>query len=230
LGLAFHSIVEHLRYNFFEGGASDHGRSPWFYYATESLWGRLGPLAPLTCLVLASGLRRTWLLALTILVPTVVLSALPHKEDRFLMYNWPLLAGALGIGWLTVARWLKGRTPAIGGVAAAAVMVAILASNWRGASELPWTSRRGMFHAQAFVGAQDDATGLLLHDRSHMNGGYLVFGRTVPQAPFTQGLLANPLFNYASLTEQGEDARRLRQMGWIEVSRFDDVVVLKRAP
>jgi hypothetical protein len=57
----------------------------------------------------------------------------------------------------------------------------------------------------------------------------LVFGRTVPQATFARELLANPLFNYASLTEQGDDTQRLLRMGWVEVSRFDDIVVLKRA-
>ena len=143
----------------------------------------LDRLASAADVPLVSGLRRTWLLALTLLVPTVILSAVPLKQDRFLMYNWPLLAGALGIGWLVIARWLRGRTSVVGAVAAAAIVVAILGSNLRGTSELPWTTRRGMFHAQAFVGAQDDATGLLFHDRSHLNGGYLVFGRTVPQAP-----------------------------------------------
>ena len=226
-GWPFHATVLHLRHNLFEGPA-DVTR-PWFYYVTDSLWGRFGPLAPLTCLVLVSGLRRTWLLALTLLVPTVVLSAVPLKQDRFLMYNWPLLAGVLGIGWLVIARWLRGRTSVVGAVAAAAILVAILGSNLRGTSELPWTTRRGMFHAQAFVGAQDDATGLLFHDRSHLNGGYLVFDRTVPQAPFAGELLANHLFNYASLTEQGDDTQRLLRMGWVEVSRFDDIVVLKRA-
>ncbi len=229
-GWPFHSTVEHLRYNFFEGGASEHGRASWSYYMTESLWGRFGPLAPLACLVLLSGLRRTWLLALTIAVPTAVLSALPHKEDRFLMYNWPLLAGLVGIGWLMIARWLRGRSPVLGRFAAAAVAVAILGSNLEGTSELPWTWQRGVFRAQAFAGEQEDSTGLLLQDRRHLNGGYLVFGRTVPQVQFELRLLANPLFNYAALQGEGIDAQRLLRMGWIEVSRFDDTVVLKRPP
>lgn len=227
-GWPLHSIVEHLRYNFFEGGASDHGRSPWFYYLTESFWGRLGPLAPLSCVVLLSGLRRTWLLLLTILVPTLVLSFVPHKEDRFLMYNWPLFAGALGIGWLLVARWLKGRAPVLGPIAAAVILGAIVGSNLGGTSELPWTHQRGMFQAQSFVGSQDDATGLLFHDRRHMNGGYLVFAKTVPQAQFKRGLLANRLYNYAALQEQGDDSEHLRRTGWLEVKRFDEIVVLKR--
>ncbi len=229
-GWPLHSTIEHLRYNFFEGRASDHGSSPWSYYLTDSLWKRLGPLAPLTVLVLLSGLRRTWLLALTVLVPTLVLSALPHKEDRFLMYNWPLLATALGIGWFLISRRLRARASTLGTIAAAAIGVAILGSNLQGTLELPWTLRRGMFEAQAFVGQQDDATGLLYHDRTHMNGGYLVFGRTVPQTSFNPRLLANPLFNYAALQGHGEDAQRLRRTGWVEVSTFDRIVVLKRPP
>ena len=227
-GWPFHSTVEHLRYNFFERGASQHGTSPWHYYAAESVWGRFGPLAALTVSVLLAGLRRTWLLLLTLLLPTVLLSFLPHKEDRFLMYNWPLFAGALGIGWFTLAGWLKERAPVLGPIAALSILVAILASNLKGTSELPWTARRGMFQAQAFVGAQDDATGLLFHERRHMNGGYLVFEKTVPQVQFRRGLLANPLYNYAALPGEQSDAQRLRRMGWLEVSRFDEIVVLKR--
>ncbi|MBW1904406.1 MAG: hypothetical protein JRH14_08500 [Deltaproteobacteria bacterium] len=229
-GWPFHSTVEHLRYNFFEGGASDHGTSPWFYYLAESLWARLGPLAPLTLWVLLGGLRRTWLVALAVLVPTLALSALPHKEDRFLMYNWPLLAAAAGIGWLLIARWLRARLPSFGSVTAAALAAAVLASNLQGTLELPWTMRRGMFQAQAFVGEQDDATGLLFHDRAHMNGGYLVFDRTIPQASFNPRLVANPLFNYAALQAKGNDAQRLLRTGWVEVSILDEIAVLKRPP
>ncbi len=229
-GWPFHSTVEHLRYNFFEGGASDHGTSPWFYYLGESLWARFGTLAPLTLGVLLSGLRRTWLVALAVLVPTLALSALPHKEDRFLMYNWPLLAAALGIGWLLIARWLRARLPSGGTVAAAAVAGAVLASNLQGTLELPWTWRRGMFQAQDFVGKQDDATGLLFHERKHLNGGYLVLDRTIPQDTFNPRLVSNPLFNYVALQAEGTDAQRLRRTGWVEVSIFDDIVVLKRPP
>jgi hypothetical protein len=227
-GAPFHSTVEHLRYNFFEHGASDHGTSPWSYYAADSIWSRLGPLAGLTLLVALAGWRRTWLLWLTLLLPTVLLSLEPHKEDRFLMYNWPLLAGTLGLGWWMLVRWLKGRAPALGPIVALVILLAMLGSNLEGTSTLPWTQRRGMFQAQAFVGKQDDATGLLYHERRHMNGGYLVLEKTVPQVQFKRGLLANPLYNYAALLGQGSDAQRLRRMGWSEVSRFDEIVVLRR--
>lgn len=227
-GSPFHSTIEHLRYNFVERGASHHGTSPWYFYAAESLWGRLGPLAGLTLLVALVGWRRTWLVLLTLLLPTVLLSLEPHKEGRFLMYNWPLLAAALGVGWWMGARWLTSRLGLLGPLASGLILIAILASNLEGTSELPWTARRGMFQAQAFVGAQDDATGLLFHERRHMNGGYLVFQKTAPQVQFKRGLLANPLYNYAALLERGGNAQRLRRMGWIEVSRFDEIVVLKR--
>jgi hypothetical protein len=227
-GVPFHSTIEHLRYNLFERGARHHGTSPWYFYAVESLWRRSGPLAGLTILVALSAWRRTWIVWLTLLLPTVLLSLEPHKEERFLMYDWPLIAATLGIGWWTVAGWLNQRVRPLGGMVAAALLVAILASNLRGTSELRWTERRGMFQAQAFVGAQDDATGLLFHERPHMNGGYLVFQKTVPQVPFRRGLLVNPLYNYAALLGKGGDAFRLRRMGWHEVTRFDDIVVLKR--
>ena len=55
-----------------------------------------------------------------------------------------------------------------------------------------------------------------------------VFQETVPQVQFKRGLLANPVYNYAALQARGADAKRLLRMGWTEVSRFDEIIVLKR--
>lgn len=227
-GSLFHSSIEHIRYNFFEGGASDHGVSPWTYYIAESFWGRLGPLAPIASLVMLSGLRYSWVAGLTLVVPAAVLSGLPHKEDRFLMYNWPLLSALLGIGCAVITRWLKHRGVVHWRVFIGAIVALILISNLKGTMDLPWTERRGVFRAQALVGQQSDATGLLLDDRRHMNGGYVVFDKNAPQTPFERGLVSNPLFNYAALRAGGSDAERLLRMGWIERARFDEIVVLRR--
>jgi hypothetical protein len=227
-GSPFHSTIEHFRYNFVEGRASEHGILPWDFYVTESLWRRLGPLAFLFWWLIISGLRRSWLLVLTFAVPTVVASCIAHKEERFLMFNWPLISAALGVGWLTIARRLKSRASVLGPSAAFVLVAALLVSNLRGTLELPWTLRRGMFQAQSFVGKQPDATGLLLDGRQHENGGYLVFDKTVPQVEFSRGRTRNPLYNYAALRSEGADASNLLEQGWIAAVRFDDIVVLKR--
>jgi hypothetical protein len=227
-GLPFHSTIEHLSYNFFKGGASNHGREPWIYYITQSLWGRFGPMAPLAWGVVVAGLRRSWPLVLTLAVPSAVLSFIPHKEDRFLMFNWPLLAGALGIGGFAIARALTRRTKRFGPALAAAIAVAVLVSNGYGTRELPWTLRRGLFRAQSFVGGLEDASGLLLEGRQFMNGGYLVFDRTVPQVEFSEVLSSNSLYNYAALRRNGRDERRLRKKGWRQVESFGEFTVLKR--
>ena len=229
-GSFFHSTIEHVRYNFFEGGASKHGVSPWTYYLAESLWGRLGPLAPIASLVMLSGLRYSWVAALTLVVPVAVLSGLPHKEDRFVIYNWPLLSALLGIGCAVIIRWLRQHGARHWRVSIGATVAVILISNLKGTMDLPWTERRDMFRAQALVGQQSDATGLLLDDRRHMNGGYAVFNKNAPQAPFERGLVSNPVFNYAALRAGGSDAQRLARMGWTNWARFDEIVVLRRPP
>ena len=229
-GQWFHSTVEHLKYNFFEGGASDHGTSPWYFYFTDTSSDRFGLLAPLAWLVALAGIKRTWLIALTLLVPTITLSIIAHKEDRFLMYNWPLIAVMLAFGLLSLERWLRPRLRAATVPAVAVLALALIGSNLAGASEMRWTWRRGIFRAQDFVGSQPDVTGLLLHDRMHMNGGYLVFGQTVPQRQHTRSLAANPWFNYAALEHGGAGTERLRGQGWTEIARFDEFVVLKRPP
>ncbi|MBT8467716.1 MAG: hypothetical protein KJN97_03110, partial [Deltaproteobacteria bacterium] len=205
-GSPFHSTIEHLRYNVLEGGASEHGTLPWHFYVTEPLWQRLGPLAFVFWLVVIAGLGRSWLVVLTFAVPSIVTSSIAHKEERFLMYNWPLIAAALGIGWLLIARWLKRHARIVGPVAAVMLAAALLASNLHGTLELPSTLRRGMFRAQSYVGKQPDATGLLLDDRQHMNGGYLVLDKTVPQVEYTRERTANALYNYAALRAGHADA------------------------
>jgi len=227
-GWPFHSTVGYLRHHLFEGAADR--TSAWGFYFAESLWGRFGPLAALSCFVLLAGLRQTWIVALAIIVPTFLLSFVPLKQDRFLMNNWPLLAAALGIGWVVLVRWVKARAPALAMAVGVTIMILVIVSNLEGTSELPWTLRRGMFRAQSFVGGQDDATGLLFEDRQHMNGGYLVFDRNAPQVQYEQGQATNPLFNYAALEDGGADATGLLRMGWAEVARFDEIVVLRREP
>jgi hypothetical protein len=225
-GWPFHSFVQYVQHHLFEAPA-DRTRD-WPFYFVQSLWTRFGPLAPLSCALLLASLRRAWLLALAVLLPTVLLSFVPLKQDRFLMNNWPLLAAMLGLGLLVVARWMRRRSPRFALAAVPALATVILASNLVGTRELPWTEHRGIFRAQSFVGSQADATGLLFQDRRHLNGGYLVFNRTVPQVQYRRALTENPLFNYAALDADSEDARHLLRMSWEERARFDEIIVLER--
>ncbi len=241
-GKPFHSIIEHIKYNFIEGGASDHGKSPTLFYLSVAVWARLGPLAPIVVAVALAGLRKTWPLLLTAALPLALLTTVPHKEERFLMNQWPLFAALLGVGLVTlVALVERRRASRAGPLLGLALALGVLVSNALGTApsdvphdeavqphDLAWRERAGIFAAQDFVGRQPDASGLLLHDRQHLNGGYVVMGRTIPQVSFNRRLLDAPVFDYAALRTDGPEARLVLRAGWHAVQTFEDITVYRR--
>ncbi|MBW2293951.1 MAG: hypothetical protein JRG94_16790 [Deltaproteobacteria bacterium] len=230
-GRPFFSAIEHFRYNFIEGKSSQHGVSPWHFYLTTSFATRVGPgLLLLVPLVLLS-LRRSWPVALAFALPTLLLSTVGHKEERFVMHNWPLILACTAVGLVAFEQWLHVRVSRRGtGIAIVAVVACILASNLYGTAQMPWRWRAGIFEAQQFVGTQADATGLLLDDRRHLNGGQLVLSRTIPQRRNDPRWWSHPLFNYAAIKADDSQLRSMTDGGWGQVARFDDVVVLLRRP
>lgn len=228
-GRPFHSAVQHVLYNYFEDGASDHGTSPWHAYLTGSYGLRFGPLLPIALGLLLAGAARAPVVALAWAVPTVLLSTVAHKEERFVLNGWPLLLGLIGLGLvLAVHRFGPGerRRSAL----ALAVGVALLsASNLYGTLDLPWRWRSEIFAAQSEVGQRADSTGLLLDDRQHMNGGYFVLDRNIPQVAFAPRHLPNPLFNYAALKAGSPDEEKALAAGFVEEKRFGDFVLLRRS-
>lgn len=220
-GIPFHSVIEHVRYNWLEGRASEHGTSPWHTYFTVALWERLGPLAPLAAILLVIGAARAPLVGLAAFVPLVLLSTVAHKEERFVANGWPLLLALLALGLLALARRARGGAPVIAGVLALLVI-----SNAAGTAHLPWRWRSDVFLAQDWAGRQHDATGLLVDGRAHLNGGHLLLARPIPQAPLTHHPQAGPSFNYAVTCDrdQGHWAAR----GWREAAAFGTCVVRRR--
>lgn len=232
-GKPFHSAIEHFTYNYIEGKASDHGVSPWHFYLIDALGLRAGPLAPVALVLLALGLRRGWPAALTAALPMLLLSTVAHKEERFLMHNWPLWLMTMGVGLAALQSWWARRsnTSDQRRLALMSILVAaLIASNAYGSAELQWRWRAGLFQAQAFVGAQPDATGLLFDDRQHLNGGHLVLNRTIPQLTYSAARARDPLFNFAALQAEDRAVTSLERAGWRRVATFEGFVVLKRAP
>lgn len=97
----FQSLVVYLRFNLVESGANQWGIAKRGFY----LWTMLGCNGP-AVLVLAlgflAGLRRTWPIATLVLLYGLVLSAVAHKELRFLVPVLPLflVCAAVGLGRL----------------------------------------------------------------------------------------------------------------------------------
>ena len=207
-GQPFHSVIEHVRYNYFEGGASDHGTSPWDFYLAVATWERMGPLALAFLVLLGAGLRRTWMLLNAAVVQAAILSTVAHKEERFVMFGWPLLLAAGAVGADVLGRVAARGKAARAGILAVVILFVALGSNFAGAARLDRTWYRGTFAAQNFVAGQPDASGPLLPDRQHHNGGHIVFDRTVPQLPFSTASLQQPHFNYAAVRSTSTSAER----------------------
>lgn len=97
--------------------ASRWGARRWRWMAdmADALGAQLGPLAPLTTLVLAvcSGLGEEWLFRGVILqswgqVASVVLFALAHTSPDPALRAWPVLALAMGAVFVALAVWTGG--------------------------------------------------------------------------------------------------------------------------
>lgn len=230
-GRPFHSAIEHIRYNYFEDGASNHGTSPWHTYLTESLGQRLGWALPLALLWLALGARRGWPLLLTAALPTALLSTVAHKEERFLLHNWPLLATTLALGAAHTHQWLQQRRgPRAAAALTAAALLWLLAANLHGALPLPWRWKAGVFAAQEDVRLRPDATGLLFKERQHLSGGYTVLARAIPLVSYKRALLPNPAFNYVAIPSTDRDADWLQRQGWTVEGRYEEDYLLLRRP
>jgi len=192
-GRPFHSAIGFLDYNFVQGRAVEHGRSPPFEYFAW-IWSRLGPAgAVLFFAPIALRIRFVWRCALPAALLVVLLSTQGHKEERFLLAAWPLFAIAWGAAVAPLRR-----------AAVAAALVAICASNahgiWRGPVH-DYSGRAGLFAAQSWVGEQPDATGLLVEGRFHLSGGFFLLRRNLPLETWAPALARNPIFNYAALPD-----------------------------
>jgi phosphatidylinositol glycan class B len=100
-GKPFQSLVVYVRFNLVEGGANQWGVSARSFYGT-TLWATSGPVFVVVLLGFAAGLRRTWPVALPVLVFVAAHSVISHKELRFLYPVLPLflLCSAVGLGLL----------------------------------------------------------------------------------------------------------------------------------
>lgn len=155
---------------------------PWYFYATTTWrWFGVGVvLAPLALL----GWRRDRRLVAIWLVPLLVLSLVPSKQDRLLLPLVPLFLASLVAG-LGVFASIAVRARFVLAAFSVASLVAV--------SVLPPRTLAGTFQAQAWIGTQEDATGVLIENSGY---GYLLLDRSVPQVRYTSELAGHRRFNY----------------------------------
>jgi len=103
-GRPFHSFIVYVRFNLLEGGANQWGIAKRDFYLRVML-ATNGLAVLLLAAGFLAGLRRTWPVALLVLLYLVTFSAIPHKELRFLFPVLPLflLCAAVGLAGL-IAR------------------------------------------------------------------------------------------------------------------------------
>jgi len=229
----FASYVRYVQFNFVEGGADAFfGTLPMKWYWAQ-LFHRLPYGLAVLALACALGLRQSWALVLAAVAVVGLHSFLGHKEERFVTLFWPLVLIAAG-GYIGTwagrakadhARWP--RSPRLRLSLAAAVIVGLLVDGGLHCGGNDFTLPPARFAAQAWVGRQADLTGLI-YDEPLYVGGYLWFGRSLPQVQFKSDLLDNPLFSHVLARRDSNQARLAERAGFEVVHSAGDFVVLKR--
>jgi GPI mannosyltransferase 3 len=105
-GAPWHSLWAYFEFNFVRGGANQFGTKPWWWYAPI-----LAGMAPmLLTWSFFQGLRQRDVLVGAFATYLLVVSALAHKEARFLVPLLPLfVAIAAAPAWRTLSRWQHSR-------------------------------------------------------------------------------------------------------------------------
>lgn len=194
-GAPFHSAVEYLEFNVFDGGASRFGTAPFAYYA-RFFAGATGPVGAvaLSALILIAARRAPALLAVTVAF-LVLHSITPHKEVRFILPAVPPLAALAGIGADVVGGWTRRRGAVV--AALAGVVAAGAAASGAGVRDLRYgdVGQGHLFAPGASAYTHGDSVNRLLlaaHERRDLcglkvegeivafTGGYAYLHRPVP--------------------------------------------------
>jgi hypothetical protein len=235
----FHSARVYLEFNLLRDGASGWGVSPFSYYTWVLLRGMRG----VSLLVGGLGLLALWRargLAAVSLAFFLLHAAQPHKELRFLVPVFPLLAALAAVGLEVALEWLQLKALRVrAGVALAVVAVGAISAGL--SRRLTFRDVGQYLDSRPQVSAYDDSgpvnrllaaasqredvCGLKIEVPLHLawTGGYSYFHRPVPlywsasPAPRESGR-----FNYV-----------ITPAGWGvggEVLARDDGLVLMRLP
>ncbi|MBI5490681.1 MAG: glycosyltransferase family 39 protein [Deltaproteobacteria bacterium] len=235
-GRPFHSLIGYFQYNVLKDGSAEHGIMPRWFYWNEAFVGRLGFARWLLLGPMVLTFWRHWRMILAWVIPFAAMTAIKHKEERFLLSIWPfVLVGALS-GMLVLAdalrhvgEWKKRRWfGPVRHAAVACLLAAVCVWAFVGTRKLPMRWLGGVFAAQSWVGQQPDATGLLLDERQHLNGGYMIMNRNIPLLQYNATIVQHRIYNYVAV----HDEKLIRTMeGKPEfrvVGQFEDVMVFRR--
>jgi hypothetical protein len=238
-GHFFGSFIAFIKFNIIEGKAAQFGTEGAAWYLA-GIWARL-PIG-LAILVLPAiwGLRATWPFVVSAAGLLAYISTQPHKEERFAYLFWPLLLIAAGT---VLGCWLfPYRSPGQGApsqsrlrralgrakqFAIVAGLLVVLADGGRHLRRFDYDISHARLDGQAWVARQKNATGLLL-DWHFYSGGYLWFGRDLPQVKYEPALLSNTLFSHVLAGKDSSVNTEARNAGFVPKFKRGDIVVLER--
>jgi GPI mannosyltransferase 3 len=229
-GAFAHSYVAYVKFNFIDGKASNFGTAPALFYL-ESLWQRAPFTAPLLLVVACFGVRRSYMFMLPLLLGLLYLSAQPHKEERFVLFVWPLLfitAGAvLGaararlLGGQILRPWYYRALPFV-------LALAIPIDGALHAADRSWLTI-GRFRAESAVAEDPTLTGMMI-DAPIFAGGALWLGVRAPHFDFAKGVLPNPLITHVVVEVDSKQRDQAEAAGFKPIRYLNDLVILRRLP
>jgi len=246
-GRPFHSMIEYLRFNLFEGGARGFGVEPAWFYG----WALLvtAPFVALTLPTLIAVARRSAPARAPLFVTFVYLlvhSAQGHKEVRFLLPIAPLMValGAVGLNaWLEPILERRGHalraafTPGLGVIVVTAGLVMAWSFTYAGLRDntgRPMDTvlagqRDAVQRLMREAGRRDELCGLVLVGvvpNELFSGGYTYLHRDVPLTSPGRPAEWPPLSKAANLAIT---AREVRPPGWEAIAEQGDLVLRRRS-
>jgi phosphatidylinositol glycan class B len=123
-GKPFHSLIVYLRFNLIDSGANQWGVSKRDFFL-KVMFATSGPALLMLVLGFFAGLRRTWPMALLVLLFLGVHSLIPHKELRFLFPALPLFLVCAAVGLAAIIGrlpWAQAPKRTTAGVLAVALL------------------------------------------------------------------------------------------------------------
>lgn len=225
-GSPWHSAFAFVRANvLYERQLAFAGLSePWHFYLSASR-RCMGLAAPVLAALSLFSCRRHARLFFAWTVPLAGLSILANKQDRFLLPLIPVFLASAACGIAEVLRFLPSR---LSRGAAVGATVGVCLAALPAASRLPLRPWGGVFRAQAWIGSQTGASGVLIDGGENANGGYLLLDRTIPLVPYTPELARHPLFDHVIAFKPALLERMQSDPSFEPIADFDGARVFRR--
>ena len=184
-GSPFHSFIEAVSINLFQGKASTFGTAPPTAYI-GSLWELWSGAFPILIALIAFRARVSALWLGVAICIIACHSLIPHKEYRFVFPAFACLVLIAAMGSADIVERLRVHLGPVRGT----ILVAISATLWTATSaslafapafDGNWYRARGEIASESWLSKQSDLCGLLIYGEGWwQTGGYTYLHRNVP--------------------------------------------------